>query len=106
MKNDKGFFDFERRLLDFHDTHRGDYLPVFAMAGGTINSILRLGAFFGTRIESTRKRNAFFKFFVNQFEERCLDLADLCREALVGVKEGRPNLVGNKAIIVEQTAAE
>jgi hypothetical protein len=106
LKNDKGFFDFERRLLDFHDTHRGDYLPVFAMAGGTINSILRLGAFFGTRIESTRKRNAFFKFFVNQFEERCLDLADLCREALVGVKEGRPNLVGNKAIIVEQTAAE
>jgi hypothetical protein len=105
-KDDKGFFEFERRLLNFHDTHRGDYLPVFAMAGGSINSMLRLGAFFGTRIEGTRKRNAFFKFFINQFEERCIDLADLCHEALIGVKEGRPNLVGNKAIIVEQTTAQ
>ncbi len=106
LDKEKSFFGFERRLLDFHDTHRGDYLPVFAMAGGSINSILRLAAFFGTRIEDTRKRNAFFRFFVKQFEERCLDLADLCHEALTGVKEGRPNLVGNKAIIAEQTAAQ
>jgi hypothetical protein len=106
LGEDKGFFDFERRLLSFHDTHRGDYLPVFAMAGGTMNSMLRLGAFFGTRITDKRKRNAFFKFFLKQYEERCVDLAGLCRQTLEGVKEGRPKLVGNKAILADLPAAQ
>ncbi|MEQ8195896.1 MAG: hypothetical protein RIB59_15550, partial [Rhodospirillales bacterium] len=106
LKTDKRFFTFERRLLDFHDQHRSDYLPVFAMAGGTMNSMLRLGAFFGTRIMNTRKRNAFFKFFLKQYEERCKDLADLCRQTLEGVKEGRPKLVGNKAVLADLSAAQ
>jgi hypothetical protein len=76
------------------------------MAGGTMNSMLRLGAFFGTRITDKRKRNAFFKFFLKQYEERCVDLAGLCRQTLEGVKEGRPKLVGNKAILADLPAAQ
>ena len=106
IKEDKNFYDFERRLVKFHHKYREKYLPVFVLANGTIGSMLRLAAFFGARIDNTRRRNAFIKFFILQFEERCLDLADLCRESLIGLKEGRPNLVGNKATLIEQPAVE
>ena len=72
MKEDKGFWDLEQRVLGFQHENRAEFLGVLAIIGGTYNSMIRLGAFGGTRIKDEKKRLAFLRFFIGEYRDAIL----------------------------------
>ncbi|CAA7618665.1 motility associated factor glycosyltransferase family protein [Magnetospirillum sp. UT-4] len=73
---DKGFRDFNARVKDWVNPNL-DRLPgILMMVRGSLFSMVRLGAFLGTRIWDQDSREAFFQDFIGLYLNRCLSMAE------------------------------
>jgi hypothetical protein len=89
---DKGFWDFERRIDRFWHGDWSENKGVLMIMSGSYASIVRLGAYAGTRICSPKERMAFFRFFLERYRESCLWMAAETRILLREMSEGRAEI--------------
>lgn len=89
---DKGFWDFERRIDRFWRGDWSEHKGVLTIMSGSYASMVRLGAFAGTRITSPNARKAFFRFFLERYRESCLWMAAETRILLREMSEGRAEI--------------
>ncbi len=80
-----GFFDCEARLHDLVEVRRDDFRGFFAMAKGSVPSLLRLGAFFGTRIRDEAERRAYLAFFLDRYLGCCREMAETAQALLSSI---------------------
>ncbi len=66
-KEDEGFWEFSRRLNAFKADKAKEFGGVFKLVGGSLESMVRLGAHSGDRIEKVEERKAFFEAFLDYF---------------------------------------
>jgi hypothetical protein len=74
-ETDAGFVDFEARLHAFAADRREDFSGFFSLALSSLVSMLRLAAFFASRIPDPAERRAFFAHFLDGYLERATHLA-------------------------------
>jgi len=91
-KKDKGFWDLEQRVQQFWDDNWDDCGAVLKIIGGTYASMVRLGAFGGTRIVGDKERLKYFRFYVGQYLETCLWMAAETRKMLAEMAAGKDDL--------------
>ncbi len=84
-----GFFELEGRLNELVDPPeaRERYAGFYFMTRGTVRSMLRLGAFFGTRIDDPAVRTAFIAHFIPCWRQRCAEMAERAKALLTGVRD-------------------
>lgn len=75
LREDEGFMAFETRLLSFLDEKGKDFEAVLVIIKGTLRSMVRLGAFGGTRIADPGLRREFLRFFLEHYRKACLWMA-------------------------------
>ncbi|NKD77635.1 motility associated factor glycosyltransferase family protein [Haematospirillum sp. H1815] len=63
------------------------FMPIARMASATFESMIRYGAFVGTRIKDPDNRKAFFDLFTNAYEERSKVITAEIREFLEDMDE-------------------
>lgn len=100
LEEDEGFFELEMRMRNLLEGTDPKYLGVRAIMGGTAASLIRLGAFGGTRIADADERRAFIRFFVAQYRDVCLWMAEKTEGLLREIAERKPELteVGDREI--------
>ncbi len=76
LAEDKGFWEFERRLDAFRKDKMFALKGVLTVIGGTYTSMVRLGAFGGNRIGDEKKRLEYLRFFIKRYGELSLWMAD------------------------------
>lgn len=89
MKEDKGFWDLEQRVLGFWRDNLTDFLGVLAIIGGSYTSMIRLGAFGGNRIKDEERRLAFLRFFIEEYRDAILWMAGEIKTMLGEMAAGR-----------------
>lgn len=89
---DCGFWDLERRLMQFHDSHFEAHKAVFALASSSMRSMIRLGAFGGTRITDETARRRYFTFFLERYDRAVRAMAGRVRAMAAEMAEGRDDL--------------
>ncbi|MCB2102042.1 MAG: DUF115 domain-containing protein [Rhodobacterales bacterium] len=84
-----GFWDLEQRLAGLT---RGapDLAPVMGIVGGSYRSLVRLGAFGGTRIADPADRAAFMHRFLDLYGATCGWMLSEAQGMLSAMAEGRP----------------
>lgn len=92
LVEDKGFWDFERRINRFWHSDWSENKGVLTIMGGSYASMVRLGAYAGTRICNPKSRLAFFRFFLERYRESCLWMAAETRILLREMSEGRAEI--------------
>jgi len=92
LAEDKGFWEFEQRTAQFWKGDWSEHKGVLRIMGGSYASMVRLGAFIGTRFNNRRSRLAFFRFFLEGYRESCLWMAGETRTMLREMAEGRETL--------------
>lgn len=87
---DRSFVELEKRLHAFVTEEHGDLRGLFSLAHASMLSMIRLGAYFGTRIRDEESRQVFLDAFLDHYRERCLEMADTAKDVLAEVDgEGR-----------------
>lgn len=94
LREDREFSDVERRLYRFARENAPDHWGVFAMIEGTYRSLIRLGAFGGTRIADPDERKRFLDFFLERYREACLWMAKEAGTMLGEIADGADDLSG------------
>ncbi len=92
LVEDKGFWEFERRIERFWHGDWSKHKGALTIMAGSYVSMVRLGAFAGTRILSPRARKEFFHFFLERYREACLWMAAETRILLREMSEGRAEI--------------
>ncbi len=87
-REDGGFWEFSRRLNAFKADHGEEFGGVFKLIGGSLESMLRLGAYSGDRIESPKERDAFLKAFLDRFGEGAQRVAGEAMALLERLEKG------------------
>jgi len=72
---DEGFVELETRLHAFSNDQRADFAGFFSLALASLVSMLRLAAFFSSRIQDGEERKAFFLHFLDAYLERATHLS-------------------------------
>ncbi|MCB2102043.1 MAG: motility associated factor glycosyltransferase family protein [Rhodobacterales bacterium] len=95
---DRGFWELEKRLEAFWEDQVNGGRAVLRIAGGSITSMVRLGAFFGTRVEDPDERAWFLDLFLDHYAEACLWMADEVRTLLAAMVAGEavPEDIGKR----------
>ncbi len=75
LAEDKGFWEFERRLDAFRKDNIFTMKSVLTVIGGTYTSMVRLGAFGGNRIRDEKRRLEYLRFFIKRYGELSLWMA-------------------------------
>ena len=88
----EGFWDVEHRLREFWSSQRSTHRAYFALAYGSMCSMVRLAAFFGNRIGDKRRRKAFLRHFARAYEERCTEMAETSKELLTAMANDEVDL--------------
>lgn len=87
LQNDRpGYRVFLQQVRDLASSSTS-FTPIGRMAGATFESMIRYGAFMGTRIKDPDVRREFFAFFVGAYEERSKVITAQIREFLGTVDE-------------------
>lgn len=84
-----GFFELERRLYEFVDEKSDDFRGFFMMGRGSIESMLRLGAFYGNRLPDEVERQSYFHHFLDCYRTKCVAMAETAKEILCSVRDHR-----------------
>jgi len=92
LAEDAGFWEFERRLSGFRDAHRADCTAVLMIIGGSFMSMIRLGAFGGTRVVDADERRAFLRWFIARYRVYCQWMTAEARRLLQQMVEDRAAL--------------
>ncbi|MCG8510307.1 MAG: DUF115 domain-containing protein, partial [Rhodospirillales bacterium] len=97
-EKDKSFWDLEKRIENFWFDDWSDHKGVLTIIGGSYASMVRLGAFAGTRINNRNTRKRFFDFFLDLYLEACLWMAKETKILLSEMAEGKTELseIGKK----------
>ncbi len=88
-KEDGGFWEFSRRFEAFKAERAEEFGGVFKLIGGSLESMIRLGAYSGDRIEKRQQREAFFGAFLDCFDAGAGLIATEAMELLERL-EGKP----------------
>ncbi len=72
---DRGFWEVNQRIRTFTETNKDRYRGFLAISGTTITNMIRLGAFFGTRIPDDDARLKFLRFFLDEYLPACREMA-------------------------------
>ena len=70
--NDASFVALEARLHAFTTDRRSEFAGFFSLALSSLVSMLRLAAFFASRIADEGERHAFFLRFLDEYLERAV----------------------------------
>ncbi|MCP5372638.1 MAG: motility associated factor glycosyltransferase family protein [Hyphomicrobiales bacterium] len=92
LEEDTGFWEFERRMSRFRSERAGDCLAVLTILGGTFMSMIRLGAFGGTRITDPAARRRFLRHFMERYRAYCQWMAAETRAMLAEMAAGADRL--------------
>jgi hypothetical protein len=92
LREDEGFWEVERRLDRFVRGEGKEILPVQAIIDGSFRSMIRLGAFGGTRIADPEARRRFLAFFLERYRDACLAMAREAGVMLAEMAEGKDRL--------------
>ncbi len=92
FEEDGGFWEFEQRLEAFWYGDWSKYKGVLRIIGGSYTSMVRLGAFAGTRLRSKKARMAFLHFFLERYRQACLWMAAETHTLLQEMAERRPKI--------------
>lgn len=87
-----GFWDFDKRIEKFWYDDWSEHKGVLKIIGGSYASMVRLGAFAGTRITNRNTRKRFFEFFVDNYLDACLWMAEETKLLLSEMAEGKTKL--------------
>jgi hypothetical protein len=85
---DGGFYRLETGLNRLVDEEGEAFAGVFSIIRGSVVSMIRLGAFFGTRIADAETRRKFFLHFLDRYHQRCLAMVEESRRLLHRVQAG------------------
>jgi hypothetical protein len=92
--NDRSFVALEARLHTFSTDRRDEFAGFFSLALSSLVSMLRLAAFFASRIADEAERGAFFHRFLDEYQERgsflAAEAAALLRAQAALPSEGAP----------------
>ena len=91
-EDDKGFWDLERRTEKFWTDDWSEYKGVLKIIGGSYASMVRLGAYGGSRITSRKARRDFFRFFLERYRESCQWMAAEAKVLLGDIAENKDEL--------------
>ncbi len=82
-----GFFELERRLNGLVDPpdQRSRWSAYYFICRGSVRSMLRLGAFFGTRIQDPDERARYFDHFLTCWRQRCGEMATQTKSLLAEI---------------------
>ncbi len=89
---DTGFWQVNQRIRAFSGANKDRARGMLAIAGTTITNMLRLGAFFGTRIAKDDARLEFLRFFLGQYLPACREMAQGAETLLNEMAERRETL--------------
>lgn len=92
LVEDRSFWDFEQRIERFWYDDWSENKGVLKIIGGSYASMVRLGAFAGTRIRSRKTRLEFLRFFLERYREACLWMAGEARILLREMAEGHEEI--------------
>lgn len=92
LEDNAGFWEMEQEVRQLLEQDDSPFEAVRRIAEGTMTSLIRLGAFGGTRISDTEGRRAFFRYYVEKYRETCLWMADEAEALMREIAEGRPQL--------------
>jgi hypothetical protein len=91
-RDDKGFWAFEKRIETFWFDDWSEHKGVLQIMGGTYASMVRLGAFAGTRINNRNTRQRFFEYFLDTYLDICLWMAEETKVLLSEMAAGKSEL--------------
>ncbi len=86
---DMGFWQVNQRIRAFSGSNKDRYRGPLAIIGTTITNMIRLGAFFGTRIANDDARLEFLRFFLEQYLPACREMAEEAKILLDEMAERR-----------------
>ena len=87
------FWQAESALTAFRVVNAESLAGFLALAESSMVSMLRLGAFFGTRIVDPVRRAAFRAAFAEAYRRRCCDMADVSRDLLAAAARGEAGYI-------------
>lgn len=73
------FYDFDHAIEDFWDERFDRFGPLFIIMGGSLASMLRVGAYMGQRLIDEELRREFMANFYEYFEEQCVWMIHVLR---------------------------
>ncbi|MBL8660906.1 MAG: motility associated factor glycosyltransferase family protein [Rhodospirillales bacterium] len=85
-----GFVELEGRLHAFVARRRPEFAGFFSLGLSSLLSMLRLGAFFASRIPDATERQTFFVYFLELYLERATHLAKEAEALLRSFDAGQP----------------
>ena len=104
---DDGFWEFEKRIENFWHDDWSEHKGLLKIIGGSFASMVRLGAYAGTRVRDPKARKEFFLFFLDQYRDLCMWMAGETQTLLTEIAEGKEELsdVGKREQPAEADAA-
>ena len=72
---DEGFWEFEKRIENFWYDDWSEHKGLLKIIGGSFASMVRLGAYAGTRVRDPKVRKEFFHFFLDEYRDLCMWMA-------------------------------
>ncbi len=92
LEDDIDFAKFEKYIIESRYLESGMPNPAFVICQGSMMSMIRLGAFFGTRIKDEENRKKYIAFFAKEYKENCLWMFSETKKMLTEMAEGREEL--------------
>ncbi len=91
---DESFWDFHHRIITLRDRLEAPCRGILSIIRSSLVSMIRVGAFAGTRIANQDDRLAFLRFFMGAYKEKVELMVDDTRNVLGQMAEGRDKIEG------------
>lgn len=84
-----GFWEIAAAMKELDDQPAPEYRGTIRLVRATMRSMVRMGAFFGNRLNDEAARAGFVAAFLDEYEERCMTMIDEARELLCEIEADR-----------------
>lgn len=85
---DRGYRDFHARIKTFLLDGQDHHLGLLCLAHSSLESMVRIGAFFGSRFSDETAYRRFFENFLDRYRACCGSMTETARAFLEGLAEG------------------
>ncbi|MCW9034118.1 MAG: DUF115 domain-containing protein [Rhodospirillales bacterium] len=92
LVEDIDFPKFEKHIIDLRYLENKKQNPAYIICHGSIRSMIRLGAFFGSRFEDEEEHKKFIDFFLKEYKDLCLWMFKETKKMLTEMAEGKDEL--------------